>query len=106
MEQSLYESQMAEYRRIEEKMVEDIYINCFGSEDAFFLNHLSNLCQTYKRETKCSNINCPTKERVDRNSYLSFKYVLIISEKPNASENCFNPIEFNCFFHVFKILFD
>jgi hypothetical protein len=84
MEPSLYEWQMSQHRRIEEKLVQDIYINCLGSEDAYFLNHLVNLFQTYKRETKCGNINCPTMERIDRDSYLSFKYVLVIFQNSNA----------------------
>ncbi|CAF4867854.1 unnamed protein product [Rotaria sp. Silwood1] len=45
MENELYEWQMAEHRCIEEKMIADIYVNCFGSEDEFFANHLANLVQ-------------------------------------------------------------
>ncbi|CAF4360506.1 unnamed protein product [Rotaria sp. Silwood2] len=45
MENDLYEWQMAENRCIEEKMIADIYVNCFGSEDEFFANHLANLVQ-------------------------------------------------------------
>ncbi len=66
---------MSQHRRIEEELVKDIYINCFGSEEQFFVNCLANLIQTYERETQCGNTNCPTKRRTDRNSYLSFKYV-------------------------------
>jgi hypothetical protein len=90
MEPSLYEWQMSQNRRIEEKLVQDIYINCFGSEDEFFLNHLANLSQTHERETNCSNINCPTKEKIERKSYLSFKYVLVILQNSNAFFTLFN----------------
>ncbi len=78
MEKSLYEWQMSQHRRIEEKLVQNIYINCLGSEDEFFANHLANLFQKHESETKCSNINCPTRGKTYRNSYLSFKYVIEI----------------------------
>jgi hypothetical protein len=78
MEQSLYEWQMSQNRRIEEKLVQDIYINCFGPEDTFFADHPTDLFQKYEREIECSNINCPTKKKSKCSSYLSFQYVLVI----------------------------
>ncbi|CAF0900910.1 unnamed protein product [Rotaria sordida] len=45
MDQNTFACQMVQYQRIEENMVTEVYINCFGSEDAFFANHLANLLQ-------------------------------------------------------------
>ncbi|CAF3799544.1 unnamed protein product [Rotaria sp. Silwood1] len=45
MNQNTFACQMVKYQQIEEDLVTEVYINCFGSEDAFFANHLSNLFQ-------------------------------------------------------------
>jgi hypothetical protein len=70
-----------QHQSIEEKLVQNIYINCFGSQDMFFANHLSDLFQRHERQSKCNNINCPMKEETHRKSYLSFKYILVIFKK-------------------------
>jgi hypothetical protein len=77
MEESEYEWLMSENQRIEEKMVVDIYINCYGSEDAFFANHLSNLLQTCECTNECNSVYWSMEKKRDRNSFLSFKYVMI-----------------------------
>ncbi|CAF5127818.1 unnamed protein product, partial [Rotaria magnacalcarata] len=51
MEPDLYEWQLAQNRRIERTLRANIYINCFGSEDEFFANHIANLLQPYEYET-------------------------------------------------------
>ncbi|CAF4262138.1 unnamed protein product, partial [Rotaria sp. Silwood2] len=90
---------MVQYQQIEEDLVTEVYINCFGSEDAFFANHLSNLLQMYECETECNNIKCPIKKKVYRNSYLSFNVVdgtiqhpIIAQYKTQLTEKCGNEI--------------
>lgn len=79
MEPSLYEWQLSQNRCIEKTMVADIYINCYGSEDEFFANHLAHLMQQYQCDTVCNNTQCPIKNKSYKNSYLSFKYVLAVN---------------------------
>ncbi|CAM4833390.1 unnamed protein product, partial [Rotaria magnacalcarata] len=72
MEPDLYEWQLAQNRRIERTLRANIYINCFGSEDEFFANHIANLLQPYEYETVCSNVKCPVRRKSHQSSRLSF----------------------------------
>ncbi|CAF3389709.1 unnamed protein product [Rotaria socialis] len=72
MEPDLYEWQLAQNRRIERTLRANIYINCFGSEDEFFANHIANLLQPYEYETVCSNVKCPVRRKSHKSSRLSF----------------------------------
>ncbi|CAF2110693.1 unnamed protein product [Rotaria magnacalcarata] len=72
MEPDLYEWQLAQNRRIERTLRANIYINCFGSEDEFFANHIANLLQPYEYETVCSNVKCPVRRKSHQSSLLSF----------------------------------
>jgi hypothetical protein len=70
---------MAEFEKIEKNMFAEIYINCYGAEDEFFLERLSNLLQIYRYEHECEHINCPHPKKICINSFLSFKYVKTIT---------------------------
>jgi hypothetical protein len=70
-----FEWQMAEFEKIEKNMFAEIYINCYGAEDEFFREHLSNSFQIYEYEHEYEHISCPHSKKSCINSFLSFKYV-------------------------------